>query len=315
MYDKESIAKEKCKSRLFKGIAGWCARHGAVLAAFMLIAVSAVLGTFETQLVYGGASLSYGKNGTTSSPTYKGGSGNNPTVHEPGVIGVSVVTYDMNKMGNSGLKYGAGKKSGSNKASSVSSTNKLEDINNAITDYGENEGASVWKRNNGKDYGYYPYWTRVGYTKKGKPIYTYSNVLKRAITQNMLSMQTARSFNESTLVFVPEAVASSNHLSWIKNLNQHVIGKSTKNSNKFAIFYDLNPAYKDTDSERTKYVNVLKSLHRVDGIYYSDLKSYLKKHEKKKTGKEFLEITEDGKKYDVCNYSRFSCNCLFCFAL
>ena len=194
MYDKESIAKEKCKSRFFKGIAGWCARHGAVLAAFMLIAVSAVLGTFEMQLVYGGASLSYGKNGTTSSPTYKGGSGNNPTVHEPGVIGVSVVTYDMNKMGNSGLKYGAGKDKGkgNNRASSVSSTNKLEDINDAITAYGKNEGASVWKRNNGKDYGYYPYWTRVGYTKKGKPIYTYSNVLKHAITQNMLSMQTAR---------------------------------------------------------------------------------------------------------------------------
>lgn len=147
MYDKESIAKEKCKSRLFKGIAGWMTRHGAVLAAFMLIAVSAVLGTFETKLVYGG-NLSYGTDGATSSPTYKGGNGNNPTVHEPGVIGVSVVTYDMNRMGNSGLKYGAGK----DKASKVSSTNKLEDINTAITAYGKNEGASVWKRNNGKDY-------------------------------------------------------------------------------------------------------------------------------------------------------------------
>lgn len=303
MSDKERVVKEKYKSGLFKGIAGWCTRHGAVLAAFMLIAVSAVLGTFETQLVYGGASLSYGQNGTTSSPTYKGGSGNNPTVHEPGVIGVSVVTYNMNRMGNSGLDYGAGNKK---KASKVSSTNKLEDINTAITDYGENEGASVWKKNNGKDYGYYPYWTRVGYTKKGDPIYTYSNVLKHAITQNMLSMQTARSFNESTLVFVPEAVASSNHLSWIKNLNQHVIGKSTKNSNKFAIFYDLNPSYKDTDSADTKYASTLKKLHSRAGIYYWDLKSYLKKHEKKKTGKEFLEIIEDGKKYDVCNYSRFS---------
>ena len=84
MYDKESIAKEKCKSRLFKGIAGWCARHGAVLAAFMLIAVSAVLGTFETKLVYGG-SLSYGQNGTTSSPTYKGG---NPRVVALGFLSV-----------------------------------------------------------------------------------------------------------------------------------------------------------------------------------------------------------------------------------
>lgn len=308
MNDKERVVKEKYKSGLFKGIAGWCTRHGAVLAAIMLIAVSAVLGTFETQLVYGGASLSYGQNGTTSSPTYKGGSGNNPTAHEPGVIGVSVVTYNMNRMGNSGLKYGTGKDKGkgNNRASSVSSTNKLEDINKAIDAYGENEGASVWKKNNGKDYGYYPYWTRVGYTKKGEPIYTYSNVLKHAITQNMLSMQTARSFNESTLVFVPEAVASSNHLSWIKNLNQHVIGKSTKNSNKFAIFYDLNPSYKDTDSADTKYASTLKKLHSRAGIYYWDLKSYLKKHEKKKTGKEFLEIIEVGKKYDVCNYSRFS---------
>ena len=316
MYDKESIAKEKCKSRFFKGIAGWCARHGAVLAAFMLIAVSAVLGTFETQLVYGGASLSYGKNGTTSSPTYKGGSGNNPTVHEPGVIGVSVVTYDMNKMGNSGLKYGYGKDrgKGNNKASSVSSTNKLEDIDKAIATYGKNEGASVWKRNNGKDYGYYPYWTRVGYTKKGKPIYTYSNVLKHTITQNMLSMQTARSFNESTLVFVPEAVASSNHLSWIKNLNQHVIGKSTKNSNKFAIFYDLNPWYtnqdlidmgsKDAEKRSNFYLSV--SGRSGCGIYYMDLKKYLGKKEKKETGKKFLKITDEGKEYNVSNYSHFS---------
>ena len=74
MSDKERVVKEKYKSGLFKGIAGWCARHGAVLAAFMLIAVSAVLGTFETKLVYGG-NLSYGQNGTTSSPTYKGGNG------------------------------------------------------------------------------------------------------------------------------------------------------------------------------------------------------------------------------------------------
>lgn len=297
MSDKERVVKEKYKSGLFKGIAGWCAHHGAVLAAIMLIAVSAVLGTFETKLVYGGTSLSYGQNGTTSSPTYKGGSGNNPTVHEPGVIGVSVVTYDMNRMGNSGLKYGAGK----DNASSVSSTNKLEDIDKAIATYGKSEGASVWKRNNGKDYGYYPYWTRVGYTKKGDPIYTYSNVLKHAITQNMLSMQTARSFNESTLVFVPEAVASSNHLSWIKNLNQHVIGKSTKNSNKFAIFYDLNPWYGKSNIE---FYNPIKLW---DGIYYKDLKTYLNNHEKKKTGNKFLKITDDdGKKYDVSNYARFS---------
>lgn len=305
MYDKESIAKEKCKSRLFKGIAGWCARHGAVLAAFMLIAVSAVLGTFETKLVYGG-NLSYGTDGATSSPTYKGGNGNNPTVHEPGVIGVSVVTYDMNRMGNSGLEYGAGNKK---KASSVSSTNKLEDINTAITAYGKNEGASVWKRNNGKDYGYYPYWTRVGYTKKGEPIYTYSNVLKHAITQNMLSMQTARSFNESTLVFVPKAVASSNHLSWIKNLNQHVIGKSTKNSKRFAIFYDLNPLCDDDEIEKygKHFSNLKDRFQSSAGIYYYDLVNYLWKREKKATGKEGLTITdEDGKAYFVNNYSRFS---------
>ena len=51
MSDKERVVKEKYKSGLFKGIAGWYARHGAVLAAFMLIAVAAVLGTFETKLV------------------------------------------------------------------------------------------------------------------------------------------------------------------------------------------------------------------------------------------------------------------------
>ena len=107
MYDKESIAKEKCKSRLFKGLAGWMTRHVAVFAAVALVMVSAGLATFETKLVYGG-NLSYGTYGATSSPTYTGGSGNNPTVHEPGVIGVSIVTYNTSTIGNSGLKYGAG---------------------------------------------------------------------------------------------------------------------------------------------------------------------------------------------------------------
>ena len=236
MYDKESIAKEKCKSRLFKGLAGWMTRHVAVFAAVALVMVSAGLATFETKLVYG-ENLSYGTDGATSSPTYTGGSGNDPTVHEPGVIGVSVVTYDTSTIGKSGLIYGSGKKN----ASKVSSTSKINDINKAISAYGKNEGSDAWK----KQQGYYPYWTRVGYTDKGESIYTYSNVIKHAITQNILSMQTAKSFDKSTLVFVPKSVASSNHLSWIKNLGQHVIGKDNKNTKKYAIFYDLNPWYRE----------------------------------------------------------------------
>lgn len=306
MYDKESIAKEKCKSRLFKGLAGWMTRHVAVFAAIALVMVSAGLATFETKLVYGG-SLSYGADGATSSPTYTGGSGNNPTVHEPGVIGVSVVTYNTSTIGNSGLKYGAGN---TKKASKVSSTSKVNDINDAIDAYGTNEGKSVWK----KQKGYYPYWTRVGYTDKGESIYTYSNVIKHAITQNILSMQTAKSFGKSTLVFVPKSVASSNHLSWIMNLNQHVIGKDNKNTKKYAIFYDLNPWYREywyrddkkpaDDDMDNRTLDVMNN--SAYGIYYRDLKSYLRKEEKKKTNKEFLKITDNGKTYDVTNYARFS---------
>lgn len=321
MYDKESIAKEKCKSRLFKGLAGWMTRHVAVFAAIALVMVSAGLATFETKLVYGG-SLSYGADGATSSPTYTGGSGNNPTVHEPGVIGVSVVTYNTSTIGNSGLKYGAGN---TKKASKVSSTSKVNDINDAIDAYGTNEGKSVWKKQNG----YYPYWTRVGYTDKGESIYTYSNVIKHAITQNILSMQTAKSFSKSTLVFVPKSVASSNHLSWIKNLGQHVIGKDTKNTKKFAIFYDLNPWYDDTTVKRSvngsgwllsdeclmPHYYLPTATKAGTGVYYAKLKAYLKNKEKAKTGKKYLKIKDTEsvinewavtKTYDVTNYARFS---------
>ena len=317
MYDKESIAKEKCKSRLFKGLAGWMTRHVVVFAAVALVMVSAGLATFETKLVYGG-NLSYGTDGATSSPTYTGGSGNNPTVHEPGVIGVSVVTYNTSTIGNSGLIYGSGKKN----ASKVSSTSKINDINDAITAYGENEGSGVWK----KQKGYYPYWTRVGYTDKGESIYTYSNVIKHAITQNILSMQTAKSFNKSTLVFVPKSVASSNHLSWIKNLGQHVIGKDNKNTKKYAIFYDLNPWYGDVKHNFVIGNTIYKdSMLKMDyymptadaagkGVYYAKLKAYLKNKEKAKTGKRFLKIKDTetingytiAKTYDVTNYARFS---------
>lgn len=317
MYDKESIAKEKCKSRLFKGLAGWMTRHVAVFAAVALILVSAGLATFETKLVYGGT-LSYGADGATSSPTYTGGSGNNPTVHEPGVIGVSVVTYNTSTIGNSGLKYGAGN---AKKASKVSSTSKINDINDAIDTYGKNEGSDVWK----KQEGFYPYWTRVGYTDKGESIYTYSNIIKHAITQNILSMQTAKSFGESTLVFVPKSVASSNHLSWIKNLGQHVIGKDTKNTKKFAIFYDLNPWYGDVKQNLYGGIIYKESMLKADyymptadkagtGVYYAKLKAYLKNKEKTKTGKRFLKIKDTetinghtiAKTYDVTNYARFS---------
>lgn len=320
MYDKESIAKEKCKSRLFKGFAGWMTRHVAVFAAVALVMVSAGLATFETKLVYGG-NLSYGTDGATSSPTYTGGSGNNPTVHEPGVIGVSVVTYNTSTIDNSGLIYGVGKKN----ASKVSSTSKINDINDAITAYGENEGSNVWK----KQKGYYPYWTRVGYTDKGESIYTYSNVIKHAITQNILSMQTAKSFSKSTLVFVPKSVASSNHLSWIKNLGQHVIGKDTKNTKKFAIFYDLNPWYDDTTVKRSvngsgwllsdeclmPHYYLPTATKAGTGVYYAKLKAYLKNKEKAKTGKKYLKIKDTEsvinewavtKTYDVTNYARFS---------
>lgn len=318
MYDKESITKEKCKSRLFKGLAGWMTRHVAVFAAVALVMVSAGLATFETKLVYGG-NLSYGTDGATSSPTYTGGSGNNPTVHEPGVIGVSVVTYNPSTIGNSGLKYGAGN---AKKASKVSSTSKINDINKAISAYGDNEGKSVWKKQNG----YYPYWTRVGYTDKGESIYTYSNVIKHAITQNILSMQTAKSFGKSTLVFVPKSVASSNHLSWIKNLGQHVIGKDNKNTKKYAIFYDLNPWYGDVKHNFVIGNTIYKdSMLKMDyymptadaagkGVYYAKLKAYLKNKEKAKTGKRFLKIKDTetingytiAKTYDVTNYARFS---------
>lgn len=117
MEEKNSISESKYKSRLFKNIASWLSRHGTALTAVALVAISAVLGCAEANIIYaGGASNDYGIHGTTSSPSYTGGSGNSPTVYEPGVVGVSLVTYDLtdvaeaNKSGKAKYNYGVGKK-------------------------------------------------------------------------------------------------------------------------------------------------------------------------------------------------------------
>ena len=113
-------------------------KHGAALTAVVLIAVSAILGCAEATIIYAakgnGASNDYGTRGNTSSPSYIGGGGNNPTVYEPGVIGVSVVTYDLNEVSKKGtLEYGYGDKK--QKASPVASTNDPEVIKKAKDAY------------------------------------------------------------------------------------------------------------------------------------------------------------------------------------
>lgn len=114
MEKNNGISDSRYKSRFFKKLAAWMGKHGAALTAVVLIAVSAILGCAEATIIYAakgnGASNDYGTRGNTSSPSYIGGGGNNPTVYEPGVIGVSVVTYDLNEVSKKGTLYYGGKR-------------------------------------------------------------------------------------------------------------------------------------------------------------------------------------------------------------
>lgn len=131
MEKNNGISDSRYKSRFFKKLAAWMGKHGAALTAVVLIAVSAILGCAEATIIYAAkgneASNDYGTRGNTSSPSYIGGGGNNPTVYEPGVIGVSVVTYDLNEVSKGKtLEYGMDGKSKNKKAALVASTNDPE---------------------------------------------------------------------------------------------------------------------------------------------------------------------------------------------
>lgn len=90
--------------------------------------------------------------------------------------------------------------------------------------------------------------------------------------------------------------------------------KKTKNLNNAAIFYNLNPWYAEKDagnfSKTSKSVTdgIAGSSKNKAGIYYAELKKYIKNKEKKKTKKSFVTVTsgDSGKKYDICNYSYFA---------
>lgn len=236
MEKNNGISDSRYKSRFFKKLAAWMGKHGAALTAVVLIAVSAILGCAEGTIIYAAkgneVSNDYGTRGNTSSPSYIGGGGNNPTVYEPGVIGVSVVTYDLNEVSKKGtLEYGYGDEE--QKASPVASTNDPEVIKKAKDAYVKSGKAPKDQPD------YYPYWIdKMGTTDKGKTIYKYSNSLHHAITSNILAMQNSYEYDDSTLVFVPRVVASSSHHSWLKNEKQSVVTGRAK-GNKKSVFYDL----------------------------------------------------------------------------
>lgn len=314
MEEKNSISESKYKSRLFKNIASWLSRHGTALTAVALVAVSAVLGCAEANIIYaGGASNDYGIHGTTSSPSYTGGSGNSPTVYEPGVVGVSLVTYDLadvaqaDKSGKAKYEYGGSKNKLKDGTAAVSSTGDPNTVERAKEKYTPPADQ--------KDY--YPYWIEMGTTNDGKSIYKYSNSLHHAITSNILAMQTSYEYDDSTMIFVPRVIASNDHHKWIMSETQSVVigrAKKTKNLNNAAIFYNLNPWYAEKDagnfSKTSKSVTdgIAGSSKNKAGIYYAELKKYIKNKEKKKTKKSFVTVTsgDSGKKYDICNYSYFA---------
>ena len=158
MEKNNGISDSRYKSRFFKKLAAWMGKHGAVLTAVVLIAVSAILGCAEATIIYAEkkdnvASNDYGTRGNTSSPSYIGGSGNNPTVYEPGVIGVSVVTYDLNEVNKKGtLYYGGDKNKPVPNSSPVASTNDPEVVEAAKKEYKKQNKAPKDQPD------YYPYW-------------------------------------------------------------------------------------------------------------------------------------------------------------
>ena len=157
MEKNNGISDSRYKSRFFKKLAAWMGKRGAALTAVVLIAVSAILGCAEATIIYAAkdnmASNDYGTRGNTSSPSYIGGSGNNPTVYEPGVIGVSVVTYDLNEVNKKGTLYYGGDKDNPKKGSSpVASTNDPEVVKKAKDAYADSGKAPKDQPD------YYPYW-------------------------------------------------------------------------------------------------------------------------------------------------------------
>ena len=52
MEEKNSISDSRYKSRFFKKLAAWMGKHGTVLTAVVLIAVSAILGCAEATIIY-----------------------------------------------------------------------------------------------------------------------------------------------------------------------------------------------------------------------------------------------------------------------
>ena len=222
-----------------------------------------------------------------------------------------MVTYDLNEVNKKGTLYYGGKNDNKNEdASPVASTNDPEVVKKAKDTYAKSGKAPKDQPD------YYPYWIdKMGTTDKGETIYKYSNALHHAITSNILAMQNSYEYDDSTLVFVPRVVASSSHHSWLKNEKQSVVTGRAK-GNKKSVFYDLDPWYEEKDAGSFKKTSkgvtdgVAGSGKNKAGIYYADLKKYIKNKEKKssKNKKSFVEVTSNDskEKYEVCNYAHFS---------
>lgn len=52
MEKNNGISDSRYKSRFFKKLAAWMGKHGAVLTAVVLIAISAILGCAEATIIY-----------------------------------------------------------------------------------------------------------------------------------------------------------------------------------------------------------------------------------------------------------------------
>lgn len=265
-------------SRLAGKTSGWLKTHKMHLLAVGFMCAAVGLGTIEANTIYAENNGQYGGQGTANTTSYVSGGNIKVFPMEPAVTGVSVEHYDFNSFLKTGTQYKGKEKNASN----------AKDAETAI---------SNWNKTHDEINNPYPYWIKTG-EKNGKAIYKYSNNNHHAITQSMLLNQTAKSFNNGTLIYVPKAI--SKH-TWFADKSKSKVINGRKENLHFNYTYWYNDkdrfnGYGSYDSESAKDTASFKVADKSgSGIYYNKLKKFIKQQTKKETGKTYVTyVNGDG---------------------
>lgn len=292
MRRKESAEEPKYKSRLFNSCHNWFHNHGMQMLAVGFLVAAVGLGTIQAQTVYGDNLNQYGNNGSATSAEYNSTKVNNypPFPIEPGIIGVSIESYDLNKVGETGLKY----------------------LGDSAMKYGSTQEQARKKADalNGKYYR----WIKTG-EKDGENIYKYANVAHHKITANTLSFQTSKSFDNSTILYVPKATSDGIKKLGLNMMEKGVVIRNGKvktgyNVEKKELQHDYTTLYSSKD-QTFDQVEASFAKNVGTGVYYAKLKKYVIGQSKTKNKTEGLKLKNgdgtkkgggDGKMYTATDY-------------